>query len=72
MPGHAESKTDIEECLGRAKTVGGLRESQFVGRDKAGLSVCAEHGCYNTSSHAQSQRGGTMTEKVSRGQCACG
>jgi transposase len=49
-PGYATSQTirkRIEECFGWAKTVGGLRKSRFIGRDKMDFQFLMTFAAYN-------------------------
>jgi transposase len=49
-PGYATSQTirkRIEECFGWAKTIGGLRKSRFIGRDKLDFQFVMTFAAYN-------------------------
>jgi len=49
-PGYAASqrfRKRIEECFGWAKTVGGLRKSRFVGREKLDFQFVLTMAAYN-------------------------
>ena len=49
-PGYATSQTirkRIEECFGWAKTIGGLRKSRFIGREKLDFQFVMTFAAYN-------------------------
>ena len=49
-PGYATSqmiRERIEECFGRAKTIGGLRKSRFIGREKLDFQFVMTFAAYN-------------------------
>ena len=49
-PGYATSQTirkRIEECFGWAKTIGGLRKSRFIGREKLDFQFVLTFAAYN-------------------------
>ena len=49
-PGYATSQTirkRIEECFGWAKTIGGLRKSRFIGRQKLDFQFVLTFAAYN-------------------------
>jgi hypothetical protein len=48
--GYASSQTirkRIEECFGWAKTIGGLRKSRFIGREKLDFQFVMTFAAYN-------------------------
>jgi len=49
-PSYATSQTirkRIEECFGWAKTIGGLRKSRFIGREKLDFQFVMTFAAYN-------------------------
>ena len=73
-PGYATSQVirkRIEECFGWAKTIGGLRKSRFIGREKLDFQFVLTFAAYNLIRMRNLPGGAMLIALKSRGWSAC-